>query len=372
MSNVRIFVMVIGFALSFFFLFYFFQSGSPLDLFWTSIGLLLFICGFYIEDHQITERSLIFWFSGVNVFQWTILVYIYFFNRVYMTIDFYLMLIAVSLFTISLFGRFFHIPLFSFNNDKKIETVRSGVTWNRKQTVLVLLGIIVCFAFLIIFFLFKSFLSLYFSPIGIMIIIYGYYLEINKIKMSFKYLLLMLSVIMIQVILAFFLRSIHIILYDEMWNLLLIPGLILTYLFLQIRRSDMKYIGIYREKSEDDYAPVNNDIHIHNYSYTKLNLSVVQRTPEAFIGENVQITGQITSKEEIKKENRTITNIVLGVQGLSEKLYLIVSYPNIFPFKEGDNVTVYGEYYFPVENQSLKEIAGKKLPGIKAAYVNKA
>jgi len=133
----------------------------------------------------------------------------------------------------------------------------------------------------------------------------------------------------------------------------------------------MKYIGICREKSEDDYAPVNNDIHIHNYPYTKLNLSVVQRTPEAFIGENVQITGQITSKEEIKKENRTITNIVLGVQGLSEKLYLIVSYPNIFPFKEGDNVTVYGEYYFPAENQRLKEVAGKKLPGIKVAYMKK-
>jgi hypothetical protein len=98
----------------------------------------------------------------------------------------------------------------------------------------------------------------------------------------------------------------------------------------------------------------------------------VQRTPEAFIGEKVQITGQITSKEEIKKENRTITNIVLGVQGLSEKLYLIVSYPNIFPFKEGDNVTVYGEYYFPAENQRLKEVAGKKLPGIKVAYMKKA
>jgi len=113
------------------------------------------------------------------------------------------MLIAVSLFTISLFGRFFIFHSFPLIMIKKIETVRSEVKWNRKQTALVLLGIIVCFAFLIIFFLFKYLLSLYFSLIGTMIIIYGYYLEINKIKMSFKYLLLMLSVIIIQVILAF-------------------------------------------------------------------------------------------------------------------------------------------------------------------------
>ena len=161
-------------------------------------------------------------------------------------------------------------------------------------------------------------------------------------------------------------------LYDEMWDLLLIPGIILSHLFLQLRNGDMKYIGIYRERSEDDYAPMNNDIDTYNYSYTKLNLSLVQRTPEAFIGEKVQITGQITGKVEVIEESGARTDIALSVQGLSNGVYLILSYPNVLPFKEKDVVTVYGEYYFPVENQRLKEIAGKKLPGIKVVKMKKS
>jgi hypothetical protein len=98
----------------------------------------------------------------------------------------------------------------------------------------------------------------------------------------------------------------------------------------------------------------------------------VQRTPEAFIGEKVQITGQIISKEEVIEESGTRTDMALTAQGLSNRFYLILSYPNVLPFKEKDDVTVYGEYYFPAENQRLKEVAGKKLPGIKVAYMKKA
>jgi hypothetical protein len=213
MDNVRIFVVVIGLSLSIIFLFYFIQSSSPLDLFWVSLGLVLMFCGVYIADQKITENKIAYvGFCGVNVLQWGILIYIYFFNQVYMTMIFYLMLIAVSLFTINLIGEFFNIPLFSFNKDKKdSKNVISGVTWNWKQIVLVLLGIIVIFACLIIFFLFKSFLALYFCPIGIMMVIYGYYLEINKIKMSFNYLTLMVAVILFQYTLAVFMRNIHVI-----------------------------------------------------------------------------------------------------------------------------------------------------------------
>ncbi|MEN6592078.1 MAG: hypothetical protein ABFC12_02395 [Methanobacterium sp.] len=161
--------------------------------------------------------------------------------------------------------------------------------------------------------------------------------------------------------------------YDEMWDILLIPGIISSYLFLQLRNSDMKYIGIYRERSDDDYAPVNEDISSYNDFYGKLDVkNLVQRTPEAFIGEKVQITGQITSKAEVIEVSGTRTDVVLSAQRLSNRFYLILYYPNVLLFKEKDVVTVYGEYYFPAENQRLKEVAGKKLPGIKVVKMKKS
>lgn len=158
-----------------------------------------------------------------------------------------------------------------------------------------------------------------------------------------------------------------------MWDILLIPGIISSYLFLQLRNSDMKYIGIYRERSDDDYAPVNEDISSYNDFYGKLDVkNLVQRTPEAFIGEKVQITGQITSKAEVIEVSGTRTDVVLSAQRLSNRFYLILYYPNVLLFKEKDVVTVYGEYYFPAENQRLKEVAGKKLPGIKVVKMKKS
>jgi len=242
-----------------------------------------------------------------------------------------------------------------------------------KQIAVFLLGILVIFAGLICFVQFESLLWIYFSLFGIMMIIYGYYLEINKVEMSFKYFILMTSVIIIQYIVTLIIwRFDSSITSDESDFLSILTLIIGANLIYQVRRSNMKYFGMYREKQEDDFDPVNGDIGSYNDFYGKLDVNLVQRTPKTFIGEKVQITGQITGKEEVIEESGTRTDIALSVQGLSKKLYLIVSYSNVLPFKEGDNVTVYGEYYFPAENQRLKEVAGKKLPGIKVAYMKKA
>lgn len=381
-DNPNIFVLLIGIAVILGSLFNLFPFSYFFNIWWFSVGLIFLIYGFYMEKqdseeditYKFKEKIAYVWLFGVNIFQWSVVIYIYFFNQVFMSIEFYYMLIGSSLFTLGIIAQFYYIPYFSINNDKKVtESVRNKNRWSLKQIIAFLLGIIVSFAGLISFVQSESLLWLYFSLFGIMMIIYGYYLEINKVEMSFKYFILMASVIIIQYIVTLIIWRFDIsITSDESSFLSILTLIIGANLLYQVRRSNMKYLGVYREKQKGDFDPVNRDIGSYNDFYGKLDVNLVQRTPEAFIGEKVQITGQITSKVEFIEESGTRTDIALNAQGLSNRVYLILSYPNVLPFKEKDVVTVYGEYYFPAENQRLKEAAGKKLPGIKVAYMKKA
>ena len=92
------------------------------------------------------------------------------------------------------------------------------------------------------------------------------------------------------------------------------------------------------------------------FQYTKifaLNLifNKVSEEPVAFNGKKVKVTGQIYRREEVIDFNKTRTHIVLSVPELSPDPYILVSYTGTLPFKRGDNITVYGEYYYPAQEE---------------------
>ena len=367
MENSNRLMLILGVTISFAFLLGFIKYSYPFYLFWVSLGLVLIICGFYLQFQEFKDKIAYFLILCVILFQWTIVVYIYFFSPIYINTDFYLMFIVSAFCTISFIAQFFNIPFCPFNEYKK--SVGEGIgdikwTWN--QTVLILLGLLVFFVSSISYIIFNSLLCLYFSLFGVMIIIYGYYLEINKVKMSFKYFLLMSSVIITQYVLCWVIWK-----FDSTFNsgerdvISFITICVGSSLYLQVARSDMKYFGMYRKKSKK-----NKSINTSRNSYHRLDLNLMQKTHEFLIGKNIQVFGEIQSINEVVQDNKTVTYIFLKVNGLKNPF--IVFYHSIVPFKEGDSITVYGEYYIPDVSRILKEVVNKKLPGIKVVKMKKS
>ena len=135
------------------------------------------------------------------------------------------------------------------------------------------------------------------------------------------------------------------------------------------------YITIFGfEGKETDFyvSPVTGgNIYTYKNSCVDLNLSQVSNDPYSAIGKKIKITGQLYSKEEITQFNKTRTDIVLKVPELSSSYYIIVTYTGTLPFKKGDNITGYGEYFYPAQDTTLPEIANMTLPYIKAGYIEK-
>ena len=252
MQYIKLLMLLLGVTFIFGSLITFVQNNYyPFYLYWVSFGLILFISGYYADVQKIKDKMINVFF-GVNIFQWAIVLYIYFFNSVYINFDFYYMILLSVLFTIGIIAYFYNIPFFSYKEHKKgsRENIGNNLTFTWKQTALVVLGVIVSFVCLISYLVFNYLLILYFSLFGVMMIIYGYYLEINKIHMSFKYFILMISVIVAQIILVWSSWKFdNIINSDEREFIQYITVSIGVYLLWQILNSDMKYFGMYRKKS---------------------------------------------------------------------------------------------------------------------------
>jgi len=127
-------------------------------------------------------------------------------------------------------------------------------------------------------------------------------------------------------------------------------------------------------KESDFYVTTvtRDDISSYKNSCSELNLSQVSKNPGSLIGKNVKVKGQIQKKEEYVQFKKTRTTIVLKVPELSPDPYIFVSYSTTIPFKQGDMITVYGEYIYPTKDETSPDLANKFLPGIKAAYIEKA
>lgn len=133
--------------------------------------------------------------------------------------------------------------------------------------------------------------------------------------------------------------------------------------------------GIGFEGKESDFyvPPVTGDnVSAYKNSCVELNLSQVSENPKSFIDKKVKVTGQIYKKQEYFDFGKNRTDMVLKVPELSPDPYIIATYTGTLPFQQGDNVTVYGEYFYPTMGDTVPEIADKLLPAIRAGYVEKA
>jgi len=126
-------------------------------------------------------------------------------------------------------------------------------------------------------------------------------------------------------------------------------------------------------KESDSYLPVVSGENISAYkaSCTELNLSKASENPTSLNGQKIKVKGQIQKKIEHVQFNKKRTYIELKVPELSPDPYILVSYSTTIPFKQGDIITVYGEYFYPAKTETSPELANKFLPGIKAAYIEK-
>jgi hypothetical protein len=127
-------------------------------------------------------------------------------------------------------------------------------------------------------------------------------------------------------------------------------------------------------KESDFYVPaLTGEASISSYknSCTEINLSELSKDFKALNGQKVKVKGQIQKKEEYIQFDKARTYIELKVPELSPYHHILVSYSATIPFKEGNMITVYGEYEFPVGTQSSQELANKYLPGIRAGYIEK-
>lgn len=130
----------------------------------------------------------------------------------------------------------------------------------------------------------------------------------------------------------------------------------------------------FKGKESDFYVPAVKGENVSKYknSCNELNLSQISKDPKALIGKKVKVTGQIYNKEEFEDYLKTRTNIILKVPELSPYPYILVTYTGTLPFKQGDNITVYGKYYYPAMDATVLEIKNKPLPNILAGYIEKA
>ena len=133
-------------------------------------------------------------------------------------------------------------------------------------------------------------------------------------------------------------------------------------------------LGISFEGEESDFylpAAAGDNVSTYKNSCSELNMYQVSKDPGSLNGQKIMVTGQILKKDEFVQFSKMRTYIVLKVSGLSPDLYVLVSYSTTTPFNQGDNLTVYGEYYYPAQADSPQEVVNKNLPGIKAVHLEK-
>jgi hypothetical protein len=109
------------------------------------------------------------------------------------------------------------------------------------------------------------------------------------------------------------------------------------------------------------------DISTYKNSCIELNISKLADDLSYPNGKNVKLTGRI---ENFTRMEDDWTDFSLNVSGLSTKAF--VSYGKTIPYDIGDNITVYGEYYFPIELENTPGLSHQELIQIRARYIEKA
>jgi hypothetical protein len=133
--------------------------------------------------------------------------------------------------------------------------------------------------------------------------------------------------------------------------------------------------GLTFEGKESDFfvQPVTGETNISLYknSCTEINLTDLSNNYKVLNGKKVKITGNITDKREYVQFDKTRTDLILKVPGLSPEPYIILVYTGTVPYNINDTITVYGEFMYPTGIDSPPELANKDLASIKVVYIEK-
>lgn len=178
-----------GFVIIVMFLGRYFESKSPLDLFYLTMGILVIIWGFYVKDEFKGTATYFVAISCVNIVQWLILIYILNINRD--VADLFTLALAPVV-TITLIIQIRTSDLKYIGNPKK--TNKDVLMADKLKKLLNTMGklILKSVGVLIILFCMVSFLfsrdplELYGSLVGLMVLVYGYFRE-NKNVMPPNY-----------------------------------------------------------------------------------------------------------------------------------------------------------------------------------------
>jgi len=280
---------LIGVALIIGFLASFLQTRSPIDLLIITIGMIMVIVGFYIQGEKINETVTYFAaVSVVNVFQWLIVIYILLFmNQINLPMDFLIVLAFAPVTTITLLNQIRTSDLKCFGNRQKankdviLSDKMKRILDDKAKIVLIFAGFVIMLVFFASFLFSRSPVELFGSSVGLMVIIWGfyregenietppnytpglsqnrYYRESKKVNVTVTYFLVMFGVLISQWLIMYYISFIYQFyvpyeVYKCEWAFLpytFTISFFATFLFyVQIRESDLKYIGKKRKTNK--------------------------------------------------------------------------------------------------------------------------
>ena len=274
-SILRVVTILFGIGIIIGFLVSFLNSRSPLDMIFISMGLMVVIVGFFIQGVEINTTATYFVAMGaVNMVQWLIVAYtLFFMGQVRLYGDFLIILMIAPLMSISLIYQIHKKGLKSHENENITSDKTKRMLDDKVRVVLISLGLVMMLVGLWSFIFSKSPLELYGSSIGIMAIIWGFYhsknnktssdytpgmshlkmyRESKNIKVTVNYFLAMGIVLIFQLLIICYIiiyyqseiQGIPFVLFLTFWATF--------YFYVQIRESDLKYIGKRRKKRREN------------------------------------------------------------------------------------------------------------------------
>ncbi|MGF7118254.1 hypothetical protein [Methanobacterium oryzae] len=254
MNNNKALPLLLGIALTLLSL-AFYLGFKPLNLFWFTMAILGIIFRFCTENRKIkvTNGYIVSVFS-VNIVQWLILIYVFYYTSVYNRNAYLIDLIAALCVTLFLVNQI---------RKKYLKSTETKIDILKDKTKLILLsiGLIIIIGSLAGLITYYAPIFLYGVTLGLMVFVYGFYHEkrvsvpekrnianmyIKKDNIPVNYAKAMGSVIILQwIILIYFFHQIS---KDDWVSATTFSLIISLFFYIQIRESDLKYIGRMREK----------------------------------------------------------------------------------------------------------------------------
>lgn len=222
LDNIKWILIFVGFVFILIFLGRYFESKSPLDLFYLTIGMLAIIWGFYVKEDFKGTSTYFVAILCVNIIQWLILIYILFISP---DVTDLLILALAPIVTLSLIFQIRRSDLKYIGNPQK--TNKDAIFVNKMKRMLgnkakifyTSIGVLIILVCSASFLFSKSPLELYGSLVGLMVFVYGYYRdgfdgnkpnyspgmshnsiyrEVKNVNVTVNYFLAMFGVIMSQ------------------------------------------------------------------------------------------------------------------------------------------------------------------------------